>query len=68
MTPENEALLMKEVGAIGAKIDMMHENIKGIQPRITEVERKMNRQTGVLAAVGAVCLFFKDKVIGILSS
>jgi hypothetical protein len=37
MTPENEALLMKDIGALITKVDMMQKSIENITPRIMEV-------------------------------
>ena len=68
MSPENEALLMREVGTITAKLDMLNESVKTIQPRITEVEKKINKHTGILTLAGSFCLFFKDRILGIIGT
>ena len=62
MTPENEALLMKDIGALITKVDMMQKSNENITPRIMEVERKLNKHTGILAVIGSGLLFFKDKI------
>jgi hypothetical protein len=67
MQQETELALMRSIGEMSAKLDILLESNKSTEGRLVEFEQKINRHTGILALFGSAVLFFKEKIIGILN-
>lgn len=59
--------LMQDVGEIKANVANIKETLNPALDKIEALETKINKHTGILAVFGTACLFFKEKILGILN-